>query len=322
MTRVTAPSRLHFGLLAPKTGTFTFAETEKVNVPVFGGVGLMLAEPRICVSVREADAWSATGPDAERALQAGQRLLASLPDEQRRAFSIQVEEAIDAHAGLGSGTALALATAKALAIAMGYADWSSVELARRVGRGERSAVGIHGFEHGGLIVELGKQHDEAIAPLAQHRRLPEHWRVLLVRPALDADWHGVRERQAFAQMTRANPAEVMKQIVSRDMLPAVDAMDIDRFGNAVHEYNRLAGEAFIELQGGPYAHPAIAELIAQLRKLGVTGAGQSSWGPTVFGIVESGQQGRAVVRQLQLSTGTTIQVCHFANAGASIERLT
>jgi predicted sugar kinase len=57
------------------------------------------------------------------------------------------------------------------------------------------------------------------------------------------------------------------------------------FGDAVHEFNRRAGEPFAAAQGGAYASPAIAELIVELRALGIRGVGQSSWGPTVFAMV-------------------------------------
>ena len=74
--------------------------------------------------------------------------------------------------------------------------------------------------------------------------------------------------------------------------------DYDGFGDALHEYNRLAGEPFAADQGGAYASPAIAATVAKLRALGVKASGQSSWGPTVFGICASAAQAESVRERL------------------------
>ena len=79
MTRVTAPARLHFGLL---------------NVPgegdpsrrAFGGVGLMIDQPAVVVSVRPAQTWQFEGPLASRAQDFALRFVAGLPEADRRAF--------------------------------------------------------------------------------------------------------------------------------------------------------------------------------------------------------------------------------------------
>jgi predicted sugar kinase len=69
------------------------------------------------------------------------------------------------------------------------------------------------------------------------------------------------------------------------MLPALGGEDLEGFGEAMYEFNARVGDAFAPAQGGRYAGPAVAALVARLRGLGVTGVGQSSWGPTVFAVV-------------------------------------
>jgi beta-ribofuranosylaminobenzene 5'-phosphate synthase len=277
MTRVVAPARLHFGLLAVPV-----AGDPDPPARQFGGVGLMIAEPCVTLRVSQAQEWSATGPEAARALSFVRTFAASLPDLPPHA--IEVESCPEPHAGLGSGTALALAVAKALAVEAGHGDWPATELAVRVGRGLRSAVGVHGFEHGGLIVEAGKLPGEAVAPLVGRYEFPAEWRVVLARPAGAPAWHGARERGAFARLGRNNPTDALCRIVLTGMLPALAARDLDAFGEALHEYNARAGEAFAAEQGGPYAGPAVTELVESLKGAGVKGVGQSSWGPTVFAV--------------------------------------
>src|SRR5437870_2060198 len=137
MIRVTAASRLHFGLFAlPARGVTHWPNAEgKPTIPArhFGGVGLMIDQPGLQVSIRPASAWSASGPSAQRALVFGQRFVAELPEQERLCFEIAVERCAPEHVGLGTGTQLALATARAIALATHHRNWDAIELARRVG---------------------------------------------------------------------------------------------------------------------------------------------------------------------------------------------
>lgn len=279
MTRVVAPSRLHFGLFHVPAGG-----EQKPGERAFGGVGLMIDAPGVVVSVRSAETWQFEGIGASRAQTFAMRYTASLPDPDRRTFQVLVERCPVEHTGLGVGTQLGLAVAKALAVAGGFGRSDAVTLATRVGRGERSAIGVHGFDRGGLVIDAGKGPGEAVSPLLAHVRPPAAWRVVLFLPPAPADWHGKRERAAFAT-AGAGDADALRRLATSAILPAAEAGDIDAFADAVHEFNRRAGEPFAEAQGGPYASPAVADLIAEVRKAGVRGVGQSSWGPTVFAVV-------------------------------------
>ena len=285
MTRVVAPSRLHFGLLSlPGNGAAPACSARH-----FGGVGLMVDRPGLTVHVEPASDWSTSGPLASRAIEFAHRFVDSLPIDKRRPFRVTVEDAPPEHTGLGVGTQLGLAVARAIAIESGHAECTAVELARRISRGDRSAIGIHGFEHGGVIVEGGKTDDEAIAPLVGRFAFPAEWAVVLFTPPGAATWHGGREREAFAQLG-PNPAQTdaLCRIVLMGLLPALASTDLDAFGEALYEFNVRSGDMFAPVQGGCFASPEVAACVARLRLAGVRGVGQSSWGPTVFAITKRG----------------------------------
>lgn len=296
MTRVTAPSRVHFGLLSlPAAGRDRWPGLDgNPGLPVrhFGGVGLMVDRPGLAVRVEPAADWSAAGPLADRALGFARRVVGTLPPGERRPFRVTVEHAPAEHTGLGVGTQLGLAVAKAVAGETGH-PWSAAELAGRAGRGERSAVGVHGFDRGGLIVEGGKLPGEALSPLVARLPLPADWAVLLFTPPGEQVWHGGAERQAFARLAAAGPSpaetDALCRLVLTGLLPALASTDLDGFGEAVYELNARTGDAFAAAQGGRYAGPGVAELVARLRGLGVRGVGQSSWGPTVFAVVRAAE---------------------------------
>src|SRR5262249_52443856 len=110
-----------------------------------------------------------------------------------------VEAAQREHVGLGVGTQLGLAVARLLAESWGK-SFGIEELARRVGRGERSALGAHGFVHGGFLVDGGKAAETALAPLVARAEFPNHWRIVVVLPEAPAGLHGSTERAAFDRL--------------------------------------------------------------------------------------------------------------------------
>ena len=302
MVRVWAASRLHFGLLSLAGEAQAWPDREdRPTLPArrFGGVGLMVKRPGLCVWAADAATWSAEGPLAERALAFALRFADNVrketPDAEPRPLRITVEEAPPEHVGLGVGTQLGLATARALAEAWGLAA-DAPELARRVGRGTRSALGVHGFAHGGFLVEGGRRGGEAgLAPLAARAPFPAEWRVVLATPPGARGLHGPEEREAFSRLASGPDGVARTDALCRlallGMLPALAEADLEAFGECLFDFNARVGEVFRVVQGGVYADPRTAEFVDFLRREGIRGAGQSSWGPTAFAVV--GDEGRA-----------------------------
>ena len=296
-------SRLHFGL---------FAAESRISRS-FGGLGLMVEAPALEVSVQHADTWSARGPLAERALSYARRFAEETP------CSIHVETIAGAHTGLGVGTQLGLAVAKALATIGGCQETGAVQLAQRVGRGARSAIGVHGFDLGGFLVDGGKGPETCIAPLIARHPFPDDWRILLCNPG-GMGVSGEAERRAFDHVQATDKqTEKLCALALRDVLPALLDRDLDTFGEALHEFNRLAGEIFSAHQEGSYASKRVADLVSFIREQGVKCVGQSSWGPTVFAIGEAETIGRVKERILSTLDVESAIVTQAMNCGARVQ---
>ena len=296
MIRVTAPSRLHFGLLhVPAVG-------EPPGLRHFGGLGLMIRQPGVALTVEVADAWSATGPSDDRALSAARRAVEQLPSDRRRCLKIAVESCPPEHVGLGVGTQLAMAATDAACRLLTGTRHPPDELAKLSGRGERSRIGVEGYSRGGLLLDGGQTPARPGASTILHRgHFPDAWRVLLLRPRTAERWHGDRERLAFARPrdpeANLRTTERLCRLALLGILPALHEVDLPVFGEALHEFNRTAGEAFAPDQGGPYCCTAVTALIGWLRSEGIPGAGQSSWGPTVFAVVESQLEAESLLKR-------------------------
>jgi beta-ribofuranosylaminobenzene 5'-phosphate synthase len=256
--RVRTGSRLHFGLIDPGGRSGRF----------HGGAGVMVEEPGVEVV----------------ASRGGSRTELEIVRCPRR------------HAGLGTGTQLALAHAAAVEGLDGLSR-SAVELARSEGRGARSAIGVHGFEHGGFLVDGGKRPaDRDVAPLLARFEVPEEWRFLIIVPPGIEGVHGRTEKEVFRSL--AAPAErdvdALCRILLLGMLPALVEGDLASFGAALHDFGRLAAGPFRKAQGGIYAGPLVSALVGHLRQAGAAGAGQSSWGPATYAVAEDADAAQAL----------------------------
>jgi predicted sugar kinase len=141
-------------------------------------------------------------------------------------------------------------------------------------------------------VERGRLPDEPISPLEGRVPVPEPWRFVLIQPRTDAGLSGIAEQTAFEQLPPV-PGEVTAELqneLGARMLPAVKAADFTQFSESVYRYGRLAGLCFAPVQGGPYNGPQLSRIVDLVRDMGVSGVGQSSWGPTLFALLPGEEQ--------------------------------
>lgn len=326
MITVRTPSRLHFGLFSLATAAGWPDHDGALTLPArrFGGVGLMIEQPGLELTVAPAAEWSATGPLAERALREAQRIAAlwSTPPQQ-----ITITHSAPEHTGLGTGTQLALAVAQAVRLAADqpWDERAAIEAARHLGRGQRSALGLHGAQRGGFLIEGGQGTASEPAPLLVRQAFPEAWRVVVATLPLQG-LHGPAEREAFTRLQEQPPPTAVTDALCRlallGMLPALAERDLPAFGEALYDFNRRVGALFAPVQGGVYAHPAVAEVVAYLRQEGIPGVGQSSWGPTVYAVVGDADLGNALSAQLrqrfELAEGDVL-CTRACNHGATVQ---
>jgi beta-ribofuranosylaminobenzene 5'-phosphate synthase len=296
--RLTTPSRLHFGLFAwgPQAPR------------QFGGVGLMIDRPGLVLTAQVASGWQAEGPLADRTLRIAGRVAGLLAGRgvPIPAVRFSIDRAPPEHVGLGTGTQLSLAVARALTELAGMCDLPVADLAELTGRGLRSGIGLHGFAHGGLIVDGGRRTPEGIPPLLSRLEFPPAWSVLVVIPASTPGLHGPGEIQAFDGLPPLPDAltDRLCRLVLLGLMPAVVERDLVRFGEALTELQHHVGRLFAPAQGGTYARPELEAIVTWLRAEGLHGVGQSSWGPTLYGFSQApADQQAAILHRLRVRFG-------------------
>jgi len=295
---VTAGSRLHFGLFSLGR---RFVDGAPAQQRSYGGVGMMVDRPGLQLSIEPAARFAADGPLAERAGKFAARWAEETTDGRLPDCRIHVALAPPEHSGLGVGTQLGLSVAAGLNAFAGRPSAGPRRLAELTARGARSAVGVHGFFHGGVIVEDGKLPGESLSPLAHRCDAPRAWRMVLACPRSAVGLSGSGERQAFRELPPV-PLDITRMLrreVDERMLPALEAADFARFSRSVYQFGKAAGECFAPVQGGPYNGALLADIVRAARRLGVEGVGQSSWGPTIFCLLPDESAARDFVARLR-----------------------
>lgn len=316
--RITTGARLHCGLLS----------CSRSMGRQFGGAGLMIATPGFEIVVQRAESDDvgtaedsvarpctlSPGPSAlccrvQRFLELYRSRCP--PDRQPPPCQIDIRAGIPSHVGLGSGTQLGMAVAQALSLFAGEETVLPETLARRVRRGARSALGMHGFCHGGFLVEGGKRTPDEVGTLVTRVEFPEQWRLVLTIPPGESGLSGSSERDAFARLPPMpqDTTDRLCGILLLHLVPAVIEADFQATSDALYSFGQLVGEYFAPVQGKTYAHPSMRRLVKHLRAEGIRGVGQSSWGPTIFALLP--HQGAAEELVNSLSADDRWQNCQF-----------
>lgn len=290
----------------------------------FGSFGLALDGVHTSLQAEPADDITADGPSAERAETFAREFAAALglPGGVR----ITVEQAIPEHAGLGSGTQLGLA------VGMTYAglyrlDLGARDVARLLGRGARSGIGVGAFETGGVLLDGGRVlgEDGPPAPIVSRIDFPPSWRILLVMDRRAQGLHGLDEAKAFNDRPPF-PEELsarLCRLLLMVALPALAEGDLARFGQGVAELQGAIGDHFAFAQGGRFSSPAVAEVLSWLREGGYPGVGQSSWGPTGFVLLDGEDSGRRLLDSARKKwagdADLHFMLCRGRNEGSRID---
>lgn len=307
---VEAPARLHFGIL----------DLRGHRGRRFGGVGAAIPTPSVLLEVTPDARLTVEGPDAGRALGFAQKYLEATGVQE--GAHIKVVRAIPSHVGLGSGTQLALAVARGLAELHGHPA-EPLTLARHVGRGLRSAIGTWTFALGGFVLEGGRRAgNDAVAPLISRLPIPTAWRCVIAIPEGQSGLSGAAEAEAFRQLPPPEEREVERvaHLVLMQLLPALADGDLMGFGAALTELQHITGGWFAPAQGGAFAPGPARELVERMGGFGAVGVGQSSWGPTVYGLAPHEDAATDLAQRIQAHLGTRGQVLEtgFAERGALV----
>lgn len=312
---IITPSRIHIALI-DLNGSYGRVD---------GGIGLTLEKPGFVlsmepadkgISIEFADQTASAGVREEytkKITRAAENILQHCPSDEGCHFT--VHKTYPTHSGLGSGTQIALATGKLMTEQAGI-HMSSVELARIVGRGGTSGIGVYGFDLGGFIVDGGHSKKEkasfmpssaskANPPVLLGRyEFPEDWNIMLVIPKNGLCLSGSAELNVFQTRCPLPKTEVeqMSHLIFMNLVPSLIEKDIEAFGWAIDQIQNV-GFNKIEY---PLQPQHVVSARNSMRDMGAYGVGLSSFGPTLFTVYDD--KNASIVKKTQEALGETATI--------------
>jgi beta-RFAP synthase len=307
---VKTPARLHLGLI----------DLNGDLGRLFGGLGVGINRPNVILEVQRSERLAVSGENTELVEALAKRFLEAY--NVKASAVIKVKQAIPEHTGLGSGTQLALAVATALAKLFDV-NASIQELAKAMGRGQRTSVGTTIFERGGFVVDGGKSKNGFPTTIFR-QPFPEEWVFVVAVPNVEKGLAKDEETAAFARMSPmlAEDAGKLCRLTFMKLLPSLVERDIKSFGEALTQIQTLIGEYFAVAQGGTYSSQAATEGTALMQKLGAYGVGQSSWGPAFYGLTHKDEAKEIQLKVqafLRKSVGGQVFTAKANNRGAYVK---
>lgn len=272
-------SRLHFGFL-DLTGDLG---------RLYGSIGVALDNPRTVVTATKAERLIIENGSEKKIISIVQKF--SQHYKVQPTVRIQLVDSIPEHAGLGSGTQLALAVATALAKICGI-NAGVREIAALMGRGRRSGIGVAGFEAGGFIIDSARKNPGkdivTTLPIVVFRHdFPADWCFVIVSPETEQGLFGRDEEEAMSCLNSSKGiSEEICRLTQIKLLPSLIERDIEEFGEALTEIDLRTGRYFEKVQKGIYRGDIAKDLVESMLQWGAYGAGQSSWGPSIYGLVD------------------------------------
>lgn len=236
---------------------------------------------------------------------------------------INILKSIPRHVGLSSTTQLTLAVATTITKLYGV-EASPIELADRTGRGKTSGIGTYVFAVGGFIVDGGVMGGR-FPPLIFRHDFPGRWRFVVVTPEVKRGLDEKAEGKLFKRATApASIAQEICHLLVMKMLPSLVESDVENFGRALTEVQKLVGKAFFPYQKGIFRGRVVSDTVNYMLKHGAYGAGQSSWGPTAYGLAKNAAHAdelRGKVEKFFKEKGlkATVRVARPNNRGAKVK---
>ncbi len=308
---VKAPARLHMGFMDMHGGLGRS----------FGSLGLCLENLSTHLTVTDSHRISANGPSSERAIKLAEILFETLNIEG--GVHIEIHDAITEHVGLGSGTQLCLAVGVAIT-QLKNLETPLKHIARLLGRGDRSGIGIGAFRYGGFLVDGGRSDETHVPPIIAHLPFPDAWCILLIFDHGMSGVHGDLEKSAFlnAEPMSEQVSEHLCRILLMQVLPSLAEQDCEGFGKGITIIQEHIGDYFAKWQDGRYCSSKVAEVLSWVQDHGASGCGQSSWGPTGFAIFANETEVYQALKQAREkwseSSELEFVVCNARNARAEI----
>ncbi len=244
-----------------------------------------------------------------------------------KGLAVELRSIPPRHSGFGTGTQLGLSLAKSFCVHYNF-PFSSIELSRIIGRGNRSGIGTAAFENGGFLIDGGKGVEGLMPPLLFKKNFPVSWKILLILDHSKKGLHGDAEKNAIKRLPvfeKQLSSHLCHETLLR-ILPSVIEKDFSSFVIGLNEIQGVMGNYFSVVQGGSkFSSLKVKTVMSWLEKKYNVAIGQSSWGPTGFVFFENEETLSTALKQIKkegmINGSLQAVVTRASNVGASVKKI-
>jgi len=273
---------------------------------IYGSLGSVINTPNftmeVCVSEKSFSSVNSPSEESRELIEGILRELNLL----KSGLTINLSGYLAHHVGLGSRTKIVMTTLKAIQKLLNPRI-DIVKNAVKFGVAQVSGIGLYTFLRGGFIIDSGLKKSAGgsyIRPKPLIRLLlPRNWRVIVALPEGVKGLREYEEKPALDNVITHPEQEALYRNLLI-VLNSIKNKDFKSFGEAITKIQVLTGKYFSRYQGGIFCCEESEHLVNALTKAGASGVGQSSWGPLVYGFVESDKRASNVIQYLKSLEGT------------------
>ena len=265
--KIIANSRLHFGFLNLKSSS-SYS---------YGGMGLSIDRYPTILRVSRASKFESNLKKTLR-----DKIFNFLcSNSLSKKIRIDCIESPQKHIGLGSGTQLILSIEEA--ISKFYGLNTNINFFKR---NYRSGVGINSYKNGGFIVDSPKNNLLANEIIFK-TKFPKEWKIILLFDSEAKGLHGSSESRFFSTDTTISLRKKLSDLTLNEIIPSIIYKDFDTFARSLTKFQDLNSLFYSSIQKSNYLSHDIAKVIRKVSMNFNVAAGQSSWGPTSYMLIES-----------------------------------
>ena len=273
--KIVTNSRLHFGFLNLKSS----------KSYSYGGMGVSINKHPTILTVSKASKFES---NLKKAF--SDKIFHFLCDNRlSKKIRVDCAESPKKHTGLGSGTQLILSIEEALS--KFYRLNQDINI---FNRSYRSGVGINAYKNGGFIVDSPKKNlrsNEIIFKTS----FPKEWKIILLFDSKAKGLHGSSENKFFSTDTTVSLRKKLSDLTLNEIIPSIIYKDFDIFARSLTKFQEFNSLFYSSIQKSSYLSHDIAKVIKKVSRNFNIAAGQSSWGPTSYILIDSTNEYNGII---------------------------
>ncbi len=297
--KIKTNSRLHLGFISLETN----------NPYSYGGMGVCINKYPTVVRISPSTQFKSNLEKSHN-----NRILRFLKQyEYSTKVKIESISSPEKHIGLGSGSQLILAIEECIMKYYMTPSWPNI-----FGRKYRSGIGYNTYQYGGFILDSPKSIKKQSMPIFKFS-FPKNWKIILLFDHTIKGLSGYQEKSFFLNNKDVKIREKLSDIILNNIVPSIIYNDFDIFSSALSKFQKITSSLYLTHQKSLYVSNDIEKVINKISNNFKIGAGQSSWGPTSYMIVDSKKDLNKILsildKQISMYNNLAYNVVTAVNSG-------